>query len=150
MTPQQPFCVVILKAAGYGFNPIGLSKCNIWVAAKLYSAHLISSEAQKFSQWHQHLQFSGAQWETKARLQVILLHLDGAPWPQKLQPGESPGAIYMHNHTVFQHGVPVFLLRYSSGSKQNWISTSRKASQQQQIYLSKLTNPKHLKARLDQ
>lgn len=50
MTTQQPFCVVILKAAGYGLNPIGLSKCNIWVTAKFYSAHVISSVAQKFSQ----------------------------------------------------------------------------------------------------
>lgn len=117
MTTQQPLYVVISKAAGYGFNPFGLSKCNIWVTAKLYSAHLISSVAHEFSWCHQHLQFSGIQWEIKARLQVILLHLAGAPWHQKLQPAESPRVIYMQNHTMFQHRLSIFLLRYSSGSK---------------------------------
>lgn len=103
---------VILKAAGYCFKPTGFSKCNIWVTAKLCSAYLISSVAQKFSQWHQSPAILRCTMADQGKTPGYFAPPCWGTLSQKLQPGESPRVIYMHNHTIFQHGVSVFLLRY--------------------------------------
>lgn len=145
MRTQQPFFVVTLKAAGYGFNPIGLSKCNIWVTAKWYSAHLISSVAQEFSGWHQHLQLAGVQWQIKARLQVYF-----APsWWSTLTPETSESYICTTTQ-CFSIDCLCSYWDIAQDPNKTELAHPGKLPSNNRFTYQTTTYPKHLKARLIQ